>query len=108
MSHDLYVYGATDPIFFKATLEGRGVPSLSFQDADVKISKDGHDAVNAASHGTVAETSAGLGWYTYTPVASVTQCEVLIINVEDAVGSAFDENGLVIAMGGHASARFSG
>ena len=109
MSHDLYTYGSTDPIYFKVTLSGVGVASLTFQAADIKVSKDGAAFANASTIGTVAETTAGLGWYKWTPsAASATQCEVLIINVKDDSGSEFDENGLVIATGGNASARFSG
>ena len=105
----LYLYGSTEPIYFKVTLAGVGVPSLTFQANDVKVSKDGAAFANASTIGTVAETTAGLGWYKWTPsAASATQAKVLIINVKDDVGTEFDENGIIIHTGGNASAYHSG
>lgn len=107
MSHDLYTYGSTGKIYFKLTLSGVAVTGVTLDAADVKLSKDGAAFTNIGS--ACAETTAGLGWYAWTPGASTdTQCEVMIINVKDNAGSAFDENGLVITTGGSASARFGG
>lgn len=105
MSHDLYTYGTTDPIYFKLTLSGVAVTGVNFDAADVKLSKDGGAFANIGAD--CAETTGGLGWYSWTPASvSDTQCNVIIINVKDNVGSAFDENGIVMATGGNASARF--
>ena len=107
MSHDLYEYGSQEPIFFKVTLNGVGVTGLTFQDADIELSKSG------AAFGTInadeSVTEIDHGVYKWTPEnASETQTEVIILNIKDAVGTEFDENCLIIATGGHASARFSG
>ena len=111
MSHDLYVYGSQDPIYFKVTLNGVGVSGLTFQDADIELSKDGGNwaSINADTSVVEIESGAGYGVYKWTPEnAADSQCEVMILNIKDAAGSAFDENCLIIATGGHASARFSG
>lgn len=111
MSHDLYTYGSTDPIYFKVTLAGVGVTGLTFQDADIELSKDGGNwaSINADTTVVEVEAAAGYGVYKWTPqAASETQCEVMVLNIKDAVGSAFDENCLIISTGGNASARFSG
>ena len=111
MSHDLYLYGSTDPIYFKVTLAGVGVSGLTFQDADIELSKDGGNwaSINADTTVVEVESAAGYGVYKWTPqAASETQAGVLILNIKDASGSAFDENCLIIATGGNASARFSG
>ena len=100
-------YGGTEPFFFVVSLNGVGVPSLTFQANDIKVSKDGAAGVNASTIGTVAETALGLGVYKWTPtLSSETQCKVLIIKVKDDVGTEFDENTLIIPMGGHTSARY--
>jgi len=112
MSHDLYTYGGQDRIYFKLTLNGVGVnPSLATN--DVILSKDG------ASGGSVVDITADCtpvdatyvpGVFYWTPdLASRTQCEVMIISIKDFdYGGDFDEDCLIIATGGHASARFSG
>ena len=106
MSFDFHIYGSTDPIYFKVTLSGAGVPSLvPFATDDIQLSKDG--AAFADISGDVTEV--GLGVYAYTPnPATDAQCEVMIINIKDVAGSAFDENCLIIQTGGNASARFNG
>lgn len=109
MSHDLYSYGTTDPIYFKVTLSNVGVSGLTFQDADIELSKDGGNWASISASTTVVEVeaAAGYGVYKWTPqAASETQCEVMILNIKDASGSAFDENCLIIATGNHPSARF--
>ena len=111
MSHDLYTYGTTDPIYFKVTLNGVGVSGLTFQDADIKLSKDGANwaSITASANVEEVEAAAGYGVYKWTPaIAAETQAEVIILNIKDAVGSEFDENCLIISTGGNANARFSG
>ena len=125
MSHDLYTYGSTDPIYFKITdTNGQGVEGLTFQPADIQVClvTAGNKPIaaspgwqNASTIGTIGEmvgSSAGKGWYYWEPSASArTQGEVVIINILDDVPgdtSVFMENGLLIATGGDASARFSG
>lgn len=113
MSHNLYLYGAVAPIYFKATKNGVGVSGLTFQDADIELSKDGGNwaSINADTSVEEIEVGAGYGVYKWTPEASAeTQAEVLILNIKDASGAPtlFDENCLVISTGGDPSARFSG
>lgn len=37
MSHNLYTYGGTGPIYFKVTLDGEGQTGLTFQAADFEF-----------------------------------------------------------------------
>jgi hypothetical protein len=110
MSHDLYKYGTQKPIYFKLTLNGVGVePVLAAE--DIKVFKDGVFLKNIGSIVTLVTGGGVTGIYKWTPeFATDTQCEVLIINIKDASGGAvaFNENTLIIATGGNASARFSG
>lgn len=111
MSHDLHVYGSVDPIFFKVTLDGVGVSGLTFQDADIQLSKSGAnwETITASTSVVEVEAAAGYGIYAWTPTSGTqTQTEVIILNIKDSLGSAFDENCLIIATGGNANARFSG
>jgi len=118
MSHDLYTYGSVDPIYFKITLNGDGVPNLTLQDADVSMSLTNSGTPEGAAWSNIGDevdelvgSDSGRGWYYWTPAAGpdYTQGEVIIINIkDDSEGGAFDENGLVIVTGGHASARFDG
>lgn len=90
-------YGSTDPIPFKATLNGVAVTSLIFASNDITLSKDGGSFANIGSE----VTEVGKGWYIWTPSAAAqTQCEYGIINVKDVVGTAFDENGITFYTGG--------
>ena len=107
MSHDLYEYGTTSPLYFKLTSSGVGV-AATLATGDVKISKDGGAFANVTTLPTVVDASNGPGWFKWTPTAAETQCEVFIINIKDASGAVFDENALVVATGGNASARFAG
>jgi hypothetical protein len=105
MAHDLHVYGSLDPIYFKVTKNGVGVTGQApFSTGDIQLSIDGGTFSNIDTE----VTEVGLGWYKWTPTGTETQGQVLIINVKEVVGTNFDENGLVIATGGNASARFSG
>ena len=111
MSHNLYTYGTTEPVYFKATLAGVGVTGLTFQDADIELSKDGGDwaSINADTTVVEIESAAGYGVYKWTPQAAAeTQCKVMVLNIKDAAGAEFDENCLIIVTGGHANAFFSG
>ena len=102
---DLVRYGSQDPIPFKVTLSGAGVTSLTFDAADIQLSKDGAAFANIGT----ACTEVGLGWYIWTPaLVADTQCGYGVINIKDNVGSAFDENGIVFYTGGNAAARFDG
>lgn len=106
MSHDLFTYGSTDKIYFKITLNGVGVnPTLA--NGDVKISKTGGTPANVNSLPTAVHADIP-GIHEWTPTAAEASTEVIILNIKDAAGSAFDENCLIIATGGNASARFSG
>ena len=103
----LYKYGATDPVYFKVTLAGVGVAGITLAAADVKLGLDGAAAVNIGASCT--ETTFGLGWYKWTPAnASQTQGKTAIINVKDSVSTAFDENGILLVMGGNAAALYDG
>ena len=102
---DFVRYGSQDPIPFKISLSGVAVTGVTFDAADVKLSKDGAAFANIGS----ACTEVGLGWYIWTPASAAdTQCEYGIINIKDNVGSAFDENGVIFYTGGNASARYDG
>ena len=105
MAIDLYRYGTTEPIYFKVTLNGVGVTGLTLASEDVKVSKDGAAFANVGT----ACAEVGLGVYKWTPAASSwSQCGVMVINIKDASGSAFDENCLIVATGGDTAARFDG
>lgn len=117
MSHDLHLYGSVKAIYFKITLNGEGVPNLTLQDADISVSITTAGTPEGAAWSDIGNevdemvgANSGRGLYYWTPDASsYTQGEVLVINIkDDAGGPLFDENTLIIATGGHASARFSG
>ena len=112
MSHDLYTYGSTDPIYFKITLAGVGV-NVTLATNDVRLSQDGASGgsiIDITSECAAVDGTNLPGLYKWTPnPASRTQCGVMAIYIKDAsAGGAFDENCLVISTGGNASARFSG
>jgi len=103
----LHRYGSIDPFFFKLTLSGVAVAGVTFDAADVKLSKDGAAFANIGT--ACAEATGGLGWYKWTPAAAAnTQCKIGIINIKDNVGTLFDENGVVFVTGGDASAQHDG
>lgn len=103
MAIDLFRYGSQEPIYFKVTLNGVGVTGLTLANDDIKLSQDGAAFTNIGT----ACSEVGMGVYKWTPAAgSNTQCGVMVINIKDASGGAFDENCLIIATGGDASARF--
>lgn len=103
---DLYRYGTTEPVYFKVTLSNAGVAGLTFQAADIKLSIDNGAAINIGTECT--EAALGLGAYLWTPsVASRTQGKQLVINIKDDVGSAFDENMIILQTGGDSSAYFN-
>ena len=102
---DLVRYGSQDPIPFKVTLSGLAVTGLTFDAADIQLSKDAGAFANIGT----ACTEIGLGWYAWTAtLAADTQCNYGVINIKDAVGTAFDENGVVFYTGGNVAARFDG
>jgi hypothetical protein len=109
MSHNLYTYGTTDPIYFKITLAGVGVdPTLAA--GDVILTNDGGATTEDVYNECTAIDGTNLvGIFEWQPTAATqTQGEVIILNIKDAAGAEFDENCLIIATGGNASARFSG
>lgn len=111
MSHDLYEYGATDPIAFVLTLNGVGVTGHTLVAADVKLSTidDGTPTYNTTANIGLECSEGDNGFYYWEPSAAAqTQHDVLLIYINDSVGSDFDENRLVIVTGGNPSARFSG
>ena len=112
MSHDLYVWGQLNPIAFTLTdTNGDGVLTHSLVDADVKLSSidDGTPTYNASADIGLECTEGSNGFYYWTPTsAAQTQHDVILLYINDSVGTAFVENRLIIAIGGHASARFSG
>jgi hypothetical protein len=107
MSHDLYEYGQTSPLYFKLTLNGVGV-NATLVSGDVKVAKDGNPSANVTNLPVAIDPTNMPGVYSWTPSASETQCGVFVVNIKDASGGAFDENCLVVATGGNISARFAG
>jgi hypothetical protein len=104
MAIDLYRYGTQSPIYFKVTLNGVGVTGLTFAADDIKLYQDGVFTLNI---GTACNNEVAGGIYYWSPGAvGHTQCEVMQINIIQVTGSTFDENCLIIATGGDASARF--
>ena len=107
MSHDLLLYGSTEPLQFKATLNGAGVTGLTFQAADIQLSVDG--TTTWASIGTQCNNEIGNGIYQWEPTSSTqTQAQQVTISIIDSSGSEFDENALIMVTGGSSLARFSG
>jgi len=107
MSHDLYLYGATDPIYFKLTLAGVGV-NPTVVAGDFYLSQDGVAGVALTNLPTAVDGTNMPGIFKWIPDTTETDCEIMVLNIKDAAGAAFDENCLIIATGGNASARFSG
>ena len=101
------VYANTDPIYFKLTKNGVGVTGQApFSAGDIFACVDGGAGTDISAN--VTETTFGYGWYVWTPTAGQTTGLVIIINIAEAVGTNFDENGMSIVTGGNSSARMSG
>ena len=107
MSHNLYLYGSTDPIYFKLTLGGVGV-NPTVVAGDFYLSQDGAAGAALSNLPTAVDGTNMLGIFKWIPVTTETDCEVMILNIKDVAGGAFDENCLIISTGGHVNARFSG
>lgn len=105
MSIDLYNYGTTDKVYFKLTLSGVGV-NATVAAADFRLSKDGGTPAALDTLPTAVDGTNMPGVFEWTPIAAETQCEVMILNIKDSAGSAFDENCLIICTGNNPSARF--
>ena len=111
MAIDLYRYGSTAPICFKVTLNGVGV-DVTLAAADVRLKTyDGvawSTVANVGTACTAVDSTQCPGLQQWIPAAgSNTQAELIILNIKDNDGGgAFDENCLIIATGGDASARF--
>lgn len=107
----LYNYSTTDVIPFKVTKDGAGVASLTFSTGDIYVSVDNGAWVDISSEVTeLVGSGSGKGWYKWTPSVTTnrTDGEYIVINISEAVGTNFDENGIVCYTGGNASARYSG
>jgi hypothetical protein len=107
LSHNLYTYGTTDPIYFVLVdSAGARVASHTFVATDVYLIVDGGADIDI--YAECSHVSKGL--YKWDPLnASRTQREVISVLITDSsLGSTFIDNSLIIATGGHASARFSG
>ena len=109
MSHHLYTYGQIDPFYFKLTLNSVGV-NVTLATDDIQLIIDGGTAIDVTSECTAIDGTNLPGLYKWTPsLASRTEGEVLVLYIrDDSAGGDFDENCLIIATGGNASARFSG
>lgn len=109
MSHHLYTYGQTDPVYFKLTLNSVGV-DVTLATDDIQLIIDGGTAIDVTTECAAIDGTNLPGLYKWTPSsASRTQGQVLVLYIrDDSAGGAFDENMLIIATGGHADARFSG
>ena len=103
-----YRYANTDPIYFKLTKNGAAILAYTFSANDVQA-KIGNGTATGWVDISTAITEEGLGWYQWTPTsAAQTTGKVIIINVKDAVGTDFDENGLSIITGGDELAMLNG
>ena len=111
---DLYWYGKLRPIPFKITKDGAGInPTLVLGDVTLASFDEATPSVITVtdiplSEITVVDATDMLGWHVWTPTGTKTQAEQLVINVKDVGGTAFDENGIVVTMGGHANAFLDG
>lgn len=111
MSIDTHRYGSLAPIYFKVTLNGAGVPSLTFDAADIKVATCTDATPNPSFTNIGTEVSyLGEGIYYWTPTGTATQGEILVISIRDTAGGPlFDENCLIIQTGGHPTlARLDG
>lgn len=106
MSVDLQVYGSTDPIPLKITLNGVGV-NVTLAAGDVKLSKDGGAVANVSALPVAVDGANMPGAYLWTPTSAESSCKVMILNIKDVSGAAFDENMIIVSTGGNASARFN-
>ena len=106
-----YRYANTDPIYFKLTKNGEAVgdkTGYAFSALDVQT-KIGDGTITNWVDISTAITYEGLGWYQWTPTAAAqTTGKVILINIKDAVGTDFDENGLSIITGGDPAAMLNG
>ena len=103
-----YRYANTDPIYFKLTKNGAAVVAYTFSALDVQTKIGDGTTTNWVDISTEI-TDEGLGWYQWTPTSAArTTGKVILINVKDAVGTDFDENGLSIITGGDPAAMLNG
>lgn len=109
---NIYEYGSVKSIPFKLTKNGVAVTGLVYGTTlafdDVQICIDSAPFVNANTLGGITEL--GLGWYKWTPANGtiMTITDIFIMNIADAVGDVFDENGDVETVGGNDLARLHG
>jgi hypothetical protein len=100
-------YGTTDPIPLKFTLNNVGV-NVTLAAGDVKVSVDGAAPANVNALPVAVDATNMPGVFLWTPIAAEVQGKLIILNIKDQAGSAFDENMITIPTGGHASARYNG
>ncbi|PCJ88596.1 MAG: hypothetical protein COA54_02445 [Thiotrichaceae bacterium] len=104
MSHDLHTYGSVEPLyFFLVDSAGNRIAGHVFVTGDVLLIVDGDADIDISAE-CVAVSQ---GCYKWTPsLASRTERQVIAIVIQDSVGTAFIDNGMIVATGNHANARF--
>lgn len=109
MSIHQQVYANLDPIYFKLTKNGVGVPNQTFSTGDIYHSVDESAWVDVSANVTeYIGANQGKGIYKWTPSTGQTSGYVIVLNIDEAAGTNFDENCLIIVTGGNALARHRG
>lgn len=98
------VYGQTDPPFWVLLdANGEGVTGHTFVAADVQMSSwdDDDDTYNNAVNIGLECDEGDNGFYYWKPsLASQLEHSVVMLYIHDSVGTAFEENRLIIDIGG--------
>lgn len=100
-------YGRVQTFPIKFTLNNVGV-NVTLAAGDVKISTDGNAPANVANLPTAIHAADMPGVFLWTPSVAEMQCEIFVVNIKDAAGSAFDENMIYCRTGGDGSAAYDG
>jgi hypothetical protein len=100
-------YGTLDPFPIKFTLNNVGV-DVTLQAGDVKVSVDGAAPANVNALPVAIDATNMPGVFLWTPIAAEVQGKLIVLNIVDQAGGAFDENMITIPTGGNASARYNG
>ena len=102
-------YGGVKPIAFKLTKNGIAVTNQTFTLGDLQTRVVNGTNTTWSNVPLTDITNLGLGWYLWTPSETLqTSGELVLLNIKDADGTDFNENGLCLETGGDDAARHDG
>lgn len=106
----LYTYGDTKPVVFRLIdSSANKVTGHAFIANDLFWSGWNGSVWSTFTADGANVTEIGRGFYMWIPSASSkTQYEIVILDIDDSVGTAYLDNGMVLHIGGNALAYLDG